>query len=127
NVVANAGLLVMIMVLFVAPLVIFTPTLMRAWQSGTLAYDALADQVGHAFEQRWLTKPADQVALDKPDFSATTDLYSIVANVHAIRFVPVDLKDLLALGIAMLLPFVPVVLLAFPLDEIWKQIKSLLF
>ena len=50
-----------------------------------------------------------------------------MANVHAIRFVPVDLKDLTTIVVAMLLPFVPVVLLAFPLDAIWAQIKSLLF
>ena len=115
------------MVLFVAPLVVFTPDADAAWRSGTLAYDALADQVGHAFERKWLAQNADHSALEKPDFSATTDLYSIVANVHAIRFVPVDLKDLIAIAVAMLLPFVPVVLLAFPLDEIWKYTKSLLF
>ncbi len=60
-------------------------------------------------------------------FRTTTDLYAVVANVHAIRFVPVDLKDLIPLAAAMLLPFVPVVLLAFPLNVIWAQIKSLLF
>jgi hypothetical protein len=83
--------------------------------------------MGHAFERRWLPRRADQGALDKPDFSATTDLYSIVANVHAIRPVPVDLKNLIALPVALVAPFVPVVLLAFPLDEIWKHTKSLLF
>jgi len=88
---------------------------------------ALANQVGQAFERKWLDQKSEHSALDKPDFSATTDLFSIVANVHAIRFVPVDLKDLTTIVVAMLLPFVPVVLLAFPLDAIWAQIKSLLF
>jgi hypothetical protein len=124
---ANAILLLTIMVLFVAPLVLFTPTLMRAWRHGEFAYGALADQVGHAFERKWLGQNVDKSALEKPDFSATTDLYAVVANVHAIRFVPVDLKDLTTIVIAMLLPFIPVVLLAFPLDAIWAQIKSLLF
>lgn len=124
---SNAAVLLAIAVLFVAPLMVFAPTLMQAWRSGTLAYDALADQVGHTFEHRWLTQKADRNALEKPDFSATADLYSIVANVHAIRFVPVDIKDLIALAVALLIPFVPVVLLAFPLDVIWAQIKSLLF
>jgi hypothetical protein len=124
----NIGLLVTVMALFVAPLLAFTTPLMRAWRRGTLAYGALAEQVGTAFEQKWLgTSKADQSALTQPDFSATTDLYSIVANVHAIRFVPVDLRDLIVLAGAMLLPFVPVALLAFPLDVIWAQTKSLLF
>lgn len=121
----NVVLLVTIAALFTAPLLAFTPTLMRAWRCGTLAYDALAEQVGHAFEGKWLAQKADQAALDKPDFSATTDLYSVVANVHAIRFVPVELKDLIAIAAALLLPFVPVVLLAFPADVIWMQMKNL--
>ena len=64
--------------------------------------------------------------LEKPDFSTVNDLYAVVANVHSIRFVPVDIKDLIMLAAAILLPFVPVVLLAFPLDEIWNYIGSLL-
>ena len=115
------------MVLFVSPLVAVHPAAHALWRHGEFAYGALANQVGHAFERKWLGQNADKSALEKPDFSATTDLFSIVANVHAIRFVPVDLKDLTTIVIAMLLPFVPVVLLAFPLDAIWAQIKSLLF
>jgi hypothetical protein len=126
NVYFNAGLLVTIMVLFVAPLAVFTPSLTQAWRRGTFEYGALGGQVGQAFERKWLGQQADRGALEKPDFSATTDLYSIVANVHAIRFVPVDLKDMIAIVAAMLAPFVPVVLLAFPVDVIWAQIKKLL-
>jgi hypothetical protein len=124
----NVGAMLTIMALFVAPLLVFTPALMSVWQRGTLEYDALAEQVGHAFERKWFDgRKTDATALERPDFSATTDLYSIVANVHAIRFVPVDVKDLITLAVAMLIPFVPVVLLAFPLDEIWAHTKSLLF
>jgi hypothetical protein len=124
----SIGLMLGTLVLFVAPLLTFTPTLARTWRRGTLKYDALADRVGHSFEHKWIGSgdKVDSGALERPDFSATTDLYSIVANVHAIRFVPVDLKDVVTLVAAMLLPFVPVVLLAFPLDEIWAHMKSLL-
>jgi hypothetical protein len=124
---ANVGLLVTIMLLFVAPLALFMPTLLHVWRHGTFAYDALADEVGQAFEEKWLHKSVNKSALEKPDFSATTDLYGVVANVHAIRFLPIDLKDLIPLAAAMVLPFVPVVLLAFPLADIWKYTKSLLF
>jgi hypothetical protein len=123
----NVGLLMTILALFVAPLLVFMPPLVDAWRRGTLEYGALANQVGHAFERKWLDgHKTDSSALEKPDFSATTDLYSVAANVYAMRFVPVDLKDLIALALAMLVPFIPVVLLAFPLDVIWKQVKSLL-
>ena len=116
------------MALFVAPLLVFTPAIMKAWRHGTLRYDALAEQVGLAFERKWLdSRTIDRDALDRPDFSATADLYAVVANVHVIRPIPIDLKDLATLATAMLIPFVPVVLLAVPLNEIWAHTKSLLF
>jgi hypothetical protein len=124
----NIAFMLSIMALFVAPLLVFTPTLMRTWRRGMFEYDALADRVGHAFERRWLgARDDDQGALEKPDFSVIADLYSVVANVHAIRIVPIDIKDIITLAVAVLLPFVPVVLLAFPLDAIWTYIKNLLF
>ena len=123
----NIGLLVAVLALFVAPLLVFAPVMLSVWQSGTFTYGALADRVGHAFERKWFDgNKIEPDALEKPDFSATTDLYAIVANVEAMRFVPVDLKALISLAVAMVLPFVPVVLMAFPLEEIWKHIKSLL-
>lgn len=112
-----------------APLVAFTPTLMRTWRHGTFEYGVLADRVGHSFERKWIGRGvcADESALAQPDFSATADLYAIVSNVHAMRFVPIDAKDMFTLAIAILLPFLPVVLLAIPVAAIWTEAMKLLF
>jgi hypothetical protein len=127
NLFANIGILIALLVLFAAPLLIFTPLLLRTWQRGTLDYGALAEHVGIAFERKWITKAEiKESALQQPDFSATTDLYSIAANVTAMRLIPVDSKDLIALCTAMLIPFVPVVLLAVPADTIIETLKKLL-
>lgn len=124
----NAGLLATLVVLFTAPLAAFVPVLLKTWRQGVAEYGALARDVGDAFEHRWLRSrtPASE-GLEKPDFSATTDLYGVVSNVYAVRFVPVDLTSLIALVVAMLLPFAPVVLLAIPLDAIWSGVRKLLF
>lgn len=37
----------------------------------------------------------DETSLDVQDFSATTDLYSVVANVYEMREFPFTLKDLI--------------------------------
>jgi len=113
--------------LFLAPLLVFTPTLFRVWQLGTLEYGALAVRVGEAFESKWLERGSsvDRATLEKPDFSATADLYGVASNVYAVRFVPVDLKNLIALAVALLLPFGPVVLLAIPVKTILKGLQSL--
>ena len=122
------GMLMAVAALFVAPLFVFTPNLMKAWRDATLEYGALARRVGSAFEDRWFAenKGAEQTALEKPDFSATTDLYSITANVHALRLVPVDNASLFMLGFATLVPFVPVAFLVMPLDVIWTSVKDIL-
>jgi hypothetical protein len=125
----NLGLLVFVTLLFVAPLLAFTPTLMQAWRRGEFEYGTLAHRLGDAFEQKWLggNRKVDDDALGQPDFSATTDLFQVVSNVNAIRFVPISLKDIIPLAIAMLVPFLPVVLLAIPANAIWAGVKSLLF
>jgi hypothetical protein len=124
----NIGVMATIMALFVAPLLAFTPTLVRARRRGAFEYGALANRLGQSFERKWLGPGAavDAGSLEQPDFSATTDLYQVASNVYAIRFVPVEPKDLLPLAVAMLLPFAPVVLLAVPFEVILTQLKRLL-
>ena len=123
----NIGLLVFLFALFAAPTFVFAPSLMRTWRRGVFAYGALACHVGSAFEREWLDRQdVDETALGRQDFSATTDLYQIVSNVYAIRFVPISATDSLVLATAMLLPFAPVALMALPADVIWAGIKGLL-
>jgi hypothetical protein len=125
----NVGMLLAVVALFVAPLFVFTPKLTKLWRNGTLEYGTLASRVGRTFEAKWLgpDKGVEQTALDRPDFSATTDLYSITANVYALRLIPMDHLSPILLGGAMLLPFIPVVVLAVPPDVIWSGIKQMLF
>ncbi len=125
----NGGILLAVAAMFAAPLLVFSPALLKVWQRGALEYSALADKVGNAFEEKWLARDAqiDRTALERPDFSATTDLYSIVANVQALRLVPIDLRSVLFLCGAMLIPFVPVVLLALPIEQIIAGMKALIF
>src|SRR5262245_51913934 len=116
----NAGFLAAIAILFTAPLIVFVPTLMQAWRRGTAEYGALVAEVGRAFEEKWFrheSREARPAALEKPDFSAVADLCGVVSNVYGLRFAPIDSKSLIGLALAMLLPFVPVVLLAVPLDR----------
>jgi hypothetical protein len=128
NLYFSVGLMLAMMALFVAPLFVFTPVLMRTWRRGSLAYGALAGQIGSAFEDKWLEgRTSDEAMLSEPDFSATADLYAVAANVQSIRFVPVGLKDLTLLAGATALPFLPVLLLAVPMSQILSDIKDLLF
>ncbi|HEX5055479.1 MAG TPA: hypothetical protein VFX02_03175 [Gammaproteobacteria bacterium] len=124
----SLGWLVFLAILFAAPLLAFTPILINTWRRGIFEYGALARREGKVFERKWLGPDAmiDESALELQDFSATNDLYQIVSNVYAMRFFPLSLKDILILIAAMLLPFVPILLIAIPADMILVWIKGLL-
>ena len=125
----DAGLIFCILLALVAPLFMFTPTLMRVGRVGGLQYSALAQRMGRRFEARWLTNDARSESdemLRVQDFSATIDLYSVVAGSRAVRFVPVSERDLIRLALALFMPFLPVVLLTVPLHVILSELKGLL-
>jgi hypothetical protein len=112
--------------LFAGPLLLLMPRLIRAGQEGAFTYDEVAKSLGTRFEGRWLSPrgPWDEEALSAPDFSATTDLYSIVANVRQIGYFPFDLRSLLFLAAATLVPFIPLVFAIVPLDEVLKMLSK---
>ena len=113
--------------LFAAPLMGFTGPLRRARLRGVLDYGGLAGSLGRRFEERWFHsgRRIDDEVLAAPDFSATTDLYSIAANVRRMSLVPFGFRDLAVLAVATLLPFLPLVLLRVPLDQVLRGVASL--
>lgn len=125
----NIGMVVLVLAIFIFPLMTFAPVLLTTSQSTSLKYDALAEEVGAAFEAKWLgsRKREGRAALETPDFSATADLYSVVTNVHAIRLIPVSMKNLAVLGGMALIPFVPLPFIAIPPATLVQYLKGLLF
>lgn len=122
-----AGAVVFAILLFCAPLTVFTRQLVISWRRGTMTYGALARDVGQHFEAKWFARRSDATSLDAPDFSATTDLYSIAANVYAMRTIPVTLSAVTTLAAVTLLPFLPVVLMTVSLEQLLERLGSLLF
>jgi hypothetical protein len=123
-----ATLLAAILIFFVAPLMVFTRRILQTRRRGIFEYGALAGAVGRQLERKWLDRGSnvDEAALDVQHFSATTDLYQTVSNVYRIKNVPLDLQDLIAVVVAVLLPFLPVLLFEIPLDVILQDLVKLL-
>jgi hypothetical protein len=86
----------------------------------------LASSMGRQFERRWFAgQQLEEGALAQPDFSSTTDLYSIAANAYGMRIIPLGPKDIIPLAVATLAPFVPLALAAVPLDVILDRLGGL--
>ena len=110
------AVVILSLVLFVGPLLVFGDKLVEARRRGILHYGGLAGAVGHQLEKKWLDyrKNVDEGALDVPHFSATTDLYQVVSNVYQMKAFPIDTQDLIALIVVTLLPFLPALLFEIP-------------
>ena len=117
------------LLLFGAPLLVFTFRLMREWREGVATYGRLAEQLGFQFEDKWFggKQRVDLHALEVTDFSAAIDLSAYVATVYDLRLAPGDLKSFISLAAATAIPLLPVVLIAAPFDVLMKDIASLLF
>ena len=114
----NVPLVVIAVVIVVCAGPLFTVfgILLRTRRQGIFEYGSLANRVGHVFETKWLSREVDDGALDASDFSATTDLYSIVGNVRQMRVIPISIQSLVRLAAATLGPGIPVALIAVPFD-----------
>jgi hypothetical protein len=120
---------VVTLLLFATPPLVFTRALLVAWRIGVYRYGDLAARAGEVFEARWFAEgqKLDSDLLERPDFSATTDLYAITANVYAMRTAIYDIPGLLSIVVATALPFVPIWLSAIPFSTIVNHLVDALF
>ena len=124
-----AAVVILNLLLFAAPLLVFGGKLVEARRRGIIDYGGLAGAVGSQLEKKWrdYRKTVNEEALDVPHFSATTDLYQVVSNVYQMKPFPIDTQDLIALIVVSLLPFLPALLLEMPLDKILSDLMKLMF
>jgi hypothetical protein len=120
-------LIAFVTVLSATPLFAFTPKLRSVKRRGIFAYGAFAFYLGREFESKWLGSVTNPGALGLPDFSATTDLYSVVANTYQMRDVPFKMKDLVGPVVPVLIPFFAVALLTIPMRVVVDALIKLLF
>jgi len=95
--------------------------LLRLQARGIVEYGRLASRLGRQFEERWVDadhRTVDAEALGAPDFSATVDLFDIVANAQNINPMVLGIRHVAALVAATLLPYVPVLLAVMPFDQL---------
>lgn len=116
-----------VVVIFISPPLVFGRTLLMTWRRGVFEYGGLTSRLGTQFEEKWLDPDSlvDRESLERPDFSSTTDLYSVTANVYAMRPVLFDPRAAISLAVATLVPFVPIWLTVIPAKVIFTQLLKL--
>lgn len=116
-------------VLFLAaPLLILTPLLIRTKRKAVLEYGGLLTKHNQAFHTRWVecaTKPPESL-VGSPDAASLANLGHSFEVVHDMSVVPVDKSTLISLGVAAVLPMLPLVLLATPANELLRIVLKML-
>ncbi len=117
-----------ILLVFLGPLLIFSPKMIIAKRRGLLEYATLASSFVRAFDRRWLKglEIGEEQLLGNADFSAHADLGATYANLRGMRVAPIDLNTVLFFLGAALLPMLPLLLLAFTPEQIFGVIKGIL-
>jgi hypothetical protein len=108
------------LIVFAGPLTLFVVRLWRAKNQGIVAYGALVCAQARAFDDRWIAPGAvvDGGALKDEDFTARTDLNTVVEVVYGMRTTVYTIRHLIGLVVVAALPFGPVALLLVPVKQI---------
>jgi hypothetical protein len=113
-------------VLFLGPLLVFAPALWACQARGMNDYMALSSEYVSAFDAKWLgARRHDEPLLGTADLQALADFGSSMKLVRDMRWVPVGPRLLLELGLAAALPMAPLLLLEYPLGDVLKKFVAI--
>jgi hypothetical protein len=122
---AIAAYAVMVVIIILAPLLVFAALLVRTKREGLHEYGTLANEYTSAFNQKWIIGPrvpGDEL-LGTGDIQSLADLGNSFAYVEKMNALPMGPRTPIHLVLASLLPMAPLLLTVMPL----KDILQLLF
>ena len=124
-----AGYVVMMLIILLAPLLVFTPKLLIVKRRGLLEYSALGNEYTEAFDRKWIRKevPEGEPLLGSSDIQSLADLGNSFQFVRNMRAFPIDRNSILPIVVATVLPMLPLVLTVYPFDELVLKIIGFLF
>lgn len=123
-----AGAIMVLVILFVGPLLVFAPRIAQAKRKGLLEYGVLAQRYVREFDAKWLRggAPAEESFVGSGDIQSLADLANSFEVIRTTRGAPVAMQDVLRLAIAALVPIAPLLLTVMPLEELLKLVFGLL-
>jgi hypothetical protein len=123
------GITFIMAIIILSPLVAFTSKLMDAKRHGLFDYGALANKHAALFKEKWIDN-FDQnkdSLLGAADVSSLADMNGSYDVVKDMSVCLISKDNVIALLIAVLLPFTPLLLTVYPFDELLKHfIKAIM-
>jgi hypothetical protein len=123
-----AALIVLLLVIFAGPLLVFAPKLFRLKFDGLFRYGGLASEYTQAFDRKWIggENPAQEQLLGTADIQSLADLGNSYELVHKMRIVPIELTDFVGIALPAVIPALPLAATVMPVGDILKGVLKLL-
>ncbi len=124
-----AGTVCILVLLMLAPLLVFVPTLDRAKRKSSAEYGVLANRYVFGFEEKWIAGGAEELSelLGAADIQSLADISNIYSGVREMRLVPFTLGEVAWLAAAAAAPLLPLTLTMFSLEELLGHAAKMIF
>ncbi len=116
------------LLVFLGPLLMFTPRMIEARFQSLHDYHALALTHNWMFDGKWVhgDNPKGEPVLGTPEISSLADLGTAYEMLSKMRPVPFDPADALVLALAVLTPMTPLLLTIMPLQQLLELLSKFL-
>jgi len=123
-----ALLTVLAMIVFVFPLVVFTPKLLKSKREGAMEYAALRHLYSLDFRKKWVDERPMHLTelLGTRDVGSLSSISSSFKNVEEMKIFPFRKSTLVAVVVALAVPMIPVATTQIPLMEVLKSLFNAL-
>jgi hypothetical protein len=123
-----AGYVVVVLLVFLGPLLMFMPRMLEAKIRSLHDYSALAVAHNRMFDGKWVQgdNPAGEPVLGTPEISSLADLGNAYDVLDRMRPVPFDPADAVVLVLAAVIPMTPLLLTVMPLERLLEFVSKFL-
>jgi hypothetical protein len=131
---SNLGIVfvALVLLLFLGPLLVFTPLLIKTRREAVFTFGSLCHQVNSLFATTWIESHRDNGQAVSPKLisssepSTVTDLNSSFLNIQNMKPVVFGKETLVTFIAAVALPAIPLIATVIPLKELLKELAKAL-
>lgn len=120
-------IVVIILVLFLTPLLVFTGKLLDSKRAGMFEYGSLADEYVSQFRSKWIDRAdGNESILGTSDIQSLADIGNAYAVVKNMKTCLIEKDIIMRFIVATMLPFTPLILTVYPFDELVQRSLKLI-
>ena len=121
------ALVIILLLVFLGPLFMFAPILLRTRRTCLHEYSTLACKLGRLYDRKWVKgNPLGESLLSTSDNTSLANYSHDYELVDRMRVFPFEPRTALVLALAGLIPMVPLLATVMPMEEIFKLLLKAL-